>query len=306
MTGTIRGTPTMRYLRLVGVGVAVGIALVALVAWDSIWPSWTGLRGRTLWDLADLFIIPISLAVIGYLFSNAQRRQERALAETERATDREIARTREQHAALQAYLSAITELLVSGNMQEDAFRPLARSRTLVILESLDSSGKRDVVRFLKEAGLIAVSNPRVDLHGADLSDADLSGLDLSGSCLAGAKLSKGNLVSASLWGSTLAHADLTGTDLSAAGLVQTVLGSALIDEGTTFDRCNLIMADFRDLTTIAPTMMPGVAERRREARQKEWVAALASASWRGASYDFSTQWPEGFRAEEFGANNVSD
>ena len=66
------------------------------------------------------------------------------------------------------------------------------------------------------------------------------------------------------------------------------------------------MADFRDLTTIAPTMMPGVAERRREARRNEWVAALASASWRGASYDFSTQWPEGFRAEEFGAHNVSD
>jgi hypothetical protein len=173
MTGTIHGMPTMRYLRLVGVGVAVGIALVALVAWDSIWPSWTGLRGRTLWDLADLFIIPISLAVIGYLFSNAQRRQERALAETERATDREIARTREQHAALQAYLSAITELLVSGNMQEDAFRPLARSRTLVILESLDSSGKRDVVRFLKEAGLLR-SRVRASIFTAPTSAMPIS------------------------------------------------------------------------------------------------------------------------------------
>jgi uncharacterized protein YjbI with pentapeptide repeats len=306
MTGTIRGTPTMRYLRLAGAGLPAVAALVALVAWDSIWPTWTGLHGRTLWDLAELFIIPISLAVIGYLLSNAQRRQERALAETERETDREIAKAREQHAALQAYLSAITELLVTGDLEDDAFRPLARSRTLVILEGLDAVGKRDVVRFLKEAGMIAVSNPRVDLHSADLTNADLSGLDLTESCLAGARLSASNLTSALLSGSKLTGADLTGADLTGASLIRAVVGSALVDEGTTFDRCDLIMADFRDLTPIVPTMVPGLAERRHEARQKDWLATLASASWRGAKYDYTTQWPEGFLAEEVGAKNVSD
>ncbi len=244
--------------------------------------------------------------MIGYLLSNAQRSQERELATTERTTDREIARARDQHAALQAYLSAITELLVSGKLQDDAFRPLARSRTLVILESLDPGGKRDVVRFLKEAGMIAVDAPSVDLHSADLTNADLGGLDLTESCLAGAKLSRSNLASALLSGSNLAETDLTGADLSKASLIRARVGPALIDEGTTFDGCNLIMADFRDPTPIVPRMMPGAGEREHEERQKKWAATLASASWRFATYDYSTQWPEGFGAEELGMRNVSD
>ena len=254
---------------------AIGAGLVALVAWDSVWPRWTGLRGRTLWDLADLVIIPISLAVIGYLLSNAQRSQERVLAETERTTDREIARARDQHAAIQAYLSALTELLVSGNMQDETFRPLARSRTLVILEGLDPRGKRDVVRFLKEAGMIAVENPSVDLHSADLTDADLGGLDLSQSCLAGANLSKSNLASATISGSTLAHADLTGADLSGASLIGAMVGPALMDERTTFDGCNLIMADFRDPTPIARGCSPAAGNASR-GTSEGWAGALAS------------------------------
>ena len=44
-----------------GIGVACVLAIV-LVAFDSVWPDWTGLKGRTLWDIAELVLVPLSLA----------------------------------------------------------------------------------------------------------------------------------------------------------------------------------------------------------------------------------------------------
>jgi hypothetical protein len=46
-----------------GIGVACVLAIV-LVAFDSVWPDWTGLKGRTLWDIAELVLVPLSLAGI--------------------------------------------------------------------------------------------------------------------------------------------------------------------------------------------------------------------------------------------------
>jgi hypothetical protein len=45
----------------IGIGVACVLAIV-LVAFDSVWPDWTGLKGRTLWDIAKLVLVPLSLA----------------------------------------------------------------------------------------------------------------------------------------------------------------------------------------------------------------------------------------------------
>jgi hypothetical protein len=143
-----------------GIGVACVLAIV-LVAFDSVWPDWTGLKGRTLWDIAELVLVPLSLAGIAYLLSAAQRREDRA-----------IARTREQYDTVQSYLSVITDLLRSGPLEDERLRSIARSRTLTVLGTLDANGKRTVMRFLQEAKLIAAPSPTIDLNGADLGGAE--------------------------------------------------------------------------------------------------------------------------------------
>jgi hypothetical protein len=82
--------------------------------------------------------------------------------------------------ALQAYLDRIEQLVADKNLLNErdtnTLRPLARAHTLTVLEGLDGRRKRNVIRFLYEAGLIYSDEPRVlALGGADLTGADLEG-----------------------------------------------------------------------------------------------------------------------------------
>jgi hypothetical protein len=53
-------------------------------------------------------------------------------------------------------------------------------------DSIGNSRKGDVLRFLRESGLIYKGKEIVDLREADLSDADLSNANLNGANLKGA------------------------------------------------------------------------------------------------------------------------
>lgn len=80
---------------------------------------------------------------------------------------------------------------------DDPRRAMARTWTLEILRRLDPDGKRDVVRFLYEHGLIKAKQPVISLRGADLTGANLARMGLSGSNLSGADLSGADLSGAS-------------------------------------------------------------------------------------------------------------
>ncbi|MGZ3611524.1 MAG: hypothetical protein ACXVBU_15830, partial [Ktedonobacteraceae bacterium] len=58
-------------------------------------------QGKTLWDWLQLLIIPVVLALGGYLFTYTTGR-----------TEREIASDRQCEEALQAYIDKISELLL--------------------------------------------------------------------------------------------------------------------------------------------------------------------------------------------------
>jgi hypothetical protein len=54
---------------------------------------------------------------------------------------------------------------------------LARARTFTTLGRVDSNHKRDIVRFLHEAGLISTTEASKSPPVVSLADADLSGVD---------------------------------------------------------------------------------------------------------------------------------
>jgi uncharacterized protein YjbI with pentapeptide repeats len=233
--------------------VLIGGTLTALQYHNAPWP-WqepppAGTDPLTFGDVTELLIVPLTLAVVAYVFSTYQRRQDREIAadqrkqdreiaERERDNDREIARDRNEEAELQTYFDRMAELMLkhdlrpssSSNEGEDEEQPdqteatvphnstaasiIARARTLAVLRSVKSPDRKgSIVRFLYESGLIHREGTVVVLRGADLRGANLDRATLRGANLEGAYLRLANLLRTDLREANLSGATLEGADL---------------------------------------------------------------------------------------------
>jgi uncharacterized protein YjbI with pentapeptide repeats len=249
-----------RVATLIGIGVALTV-LIVLLAKGSASLGWTGLRGKTLWDLLQLLIVPLVLVGIGLLFEMQQAERQQALEEQQQAlesrraeAERELAEQRAQDEALQAYLDQMSNLLLEKDLRtsevNSEVRTLAQVRTLTVLERLDPSRKTAVMQFLVEAQLVQSvdEEPIIPLAGANLSGADLSsGTDASlQTDLYGADLSNADLSNADLSGGT----DLSGANLREANLSGADLSYAFLTEANLYKanlyKANLVVAILRD------------------------------------------------------------
>jgi hypothetical protein len=245
--------PTRRQLLWAGGIAALAFLLIIVICGYLFkWP-WTGLPRsdvppntqptKTLWDWLDLLIVPVVLAIGGYLFNNSQNQA------TQRAAER-----RAQDDALQAYLDHMSDMLtpkkdqasLNGEPPPESLKYLARARTLTVLRRLDGDRKGRVLQFLHESRLIEGGRflhsqygltedeegrlVRINLSSADLSEADLSEADLSGAHLSKVNLSRANLSKAFLSRANLSEADLSGAKLSGAKLGYVDLTSANVTQ----------------------------------------------------------------------------
>jgi hypothetical protein len=189
-----------RVLTLVALGLSL-TALVVLLAIAGAGRSWTGFRGKTVWDWLQLLIVPLMLVAIGLGFALQQDARQQRVEDQRAEAERELAEQRAQDEALQAYLSQMGSLLLEKKLRESKsdseVRTLARARTLTVLSRLDPSRKANVMQFLVEAQLVQRPEgrgPIISLRGADLSEADLrgavllEGADLTNTILRGADL----------------------------------------------------------------------------------------------------------------------
>jgi uncharacterized protein YjbI with pentapeptide repeats len=209
--------------------------------WSKMWDL-MGLRGKTAWDWLQLFIVPLALAVIGFLFAMQQdarqqkvedQRAKRAQAiEDQRAqAERELEEQRAQDTALQAYLDQMSTLLIEKGLRKSeessAVRTLAQARTTTVIQSFDAKHNQQVMHFLTGAALTGQFKEALpllvsaDLQGADLEGAALHRADLHLAFLGSANLSRAwlkraNLSYADLQEANLSNAQLQGGDLSNA------------------------------------------------------------------------------------------
>jgi hypothetical protein len=229
-----------RRIALLGVGIGLTIVIIAVCGYVFGW-EWTGLAKRTFWDWLSLLIVPIVLALGGYLFNRSESRRTQDVAERQRTTDRQVADQRAQDDALQAYLDHIGELLLRTDTplrqsEEGAeVRTLARARTLTVLPMLDGLRKRSVMQFLYEANLIR-DHVVLDLRGANLRGAYLFGANLRGADLRGADLSVlFKMKSVADLGKAGIETDLGEADLRGANLRGTVVTEKLLEQAESLE-----------------------------------------------------------------------
>ena len=250
-------------------GALMALLLVIIILGYTFNWSWTGLRGKTLWDWLQLLIIPV-LLTLGAIWYTARQNH-----------DREIALDNQREVVFQTYLDKMSELLLEKNLrgskEEDEVRKIAHVRTLAVLSNLDNRRKGNVLQFLHESDLINKNTPIIRLLGADLRGADLSkafhiafpwvvhqdivdtvewgaatqfGADLRGADLISTNLRGANLSRACLYDSDLRGADLRDANLHDADLIGAWLRDANLRGA------DLSEAQLKQIKSLKGTIMP--------------------------------------------------
>jgi uncharacterized protein YjbI with pentapeptide repeats len=235
-------------------GITVLALLITVICGYLFGWKWTGLAKQTFWDWLRLLIVPVVLALGGYLFTRSENNRALHIANqranddqnlaTQRAkTDREIAEQNRQDYVLQEYFRQMGQLLLEKelrNSDERAdVRTLARALTLAVLPRLDGLRKGDVLRFLREADLITKDRrilyldlanfSGTVLHSADRTDPNRSHTVIDyGETRRDVDLSKANLSGANLRGADLSEATMIEANLSGAILRNANLRGAIL------------------------------------------------------------------------------
>ena len=274
--------------------------------------------GKDLWDLMDLLIVPLTIAIIAGLFHLAQRERDREMAEAESKRDRELASNLSRELALQLYQDRIGDMVMEQVLPQSEpgsdERLVARARTLAVLPRLDGRQKGSVLQLLHQLGLINANDAVIDLEDANLTKAnlrdadlrrvDLAHADLQGADLTSAWLTKAILRGANMHRATLVDARMTEADLSGARLIEANLGTDNLASYTDLHcailrQAQLCGADLRraDLT------MADLTGADLEQANLQWAqlngadltgANLQDADTKRITYDPDTKWPEGF------------
>jgi len=163
------------------------LAIILIIGtWMAIsvpkFPEWTGINGKTAWNLAEILIIPIALSLVAFFLNKRQKETETEIAKQQRETDRELSENRLQEGELQAYYDRMSQLLLEYNLRTSEpnaeVRSVARARTVTVLRNLDTQRKQAVFQFLFEAGLINREKIIVSLEGASIEKMNFAGMKI--------------------------------------------------------------------------------------------------------------------------------
>jgi uncharacterized protein YjbI with pentapeptide repeats len=217
--------------------------------WGYTDPNGKYYRGKTLWDLLKLLIVPTILVFAAWWLSNASSAIEA------RATNEKLYEDR-----LVAYLDRMERYLleknlISANIQSGADPPnqgnsvlyMAQVQTVTALRFLNTSRQNAVFQFLRDTGLsdfllVGASMRGVNLNHTDMGRLVLSGSDFTNAKLNGSSLWRADLTDAYLWGTNFAGASFWRADLAKANLTRADLSGADLSEAN-LSEANLSEAD---------------------------------------------------------------
>lgn len=256
-------TKRQRTLRwILGSLLFLGCVGLVLASYQFGWTA-TGFQGKTVWDWLQLLIVPFVLALVAIVFNQANTRTERQITQQRYEHDQALALDKLREDLLQDYLDRMSELLLEKSLRvsnvDAEVRNVARTRTISVLKRLDADRVESVFTFLRDAGLMDLSNPIISLKGADFANVNWSGAillkaNLSGAIFFGANLRRMQFPAANLSGAYFNGADLSGaifqgTNLSGAFLAYANLSGAWLEStnlsGAYLRETNLGGVDFK-------------------------------------------------------------
>lgn len=212
----------------------------AIFPYDS--PEWMGLapydavkngpEPKKLWDWLDLLIIPLSVAIIGWIYK-----------EYEKSKDEKKDFENKQNETLDSYFRVISDLIIKSNLLDinlnKESKIIARTRTIVAIEILNDERKGQVLQFLYESKLI--NNNIIELLGANFKSSEVSGIVLKDTTIKGVYFCDSKFIRSYLDRSVFTACDFTNSDFSDSSMQNTNLSY------TKLINCKLINID---LTTV--------------------------------------------------------
>jgi hypothetical protein len=120
-----------------------------------IWQK-TGLKDKTLWDLFQALMVPITLVVIGFALQEFAKQRDSAQQEEARKQDQQLADDKARQETLVRYLAEMSELLEKGLLRSPSGSErviIAQTKTVIALQSLDAKRQSLIFQFLRSANL---------------------------------------------------------------------------------------------------------------------------------------------------------
>ncbi len=220
---------------------------------NNTWPTWTGFEDKKLWDIIEIVIIPVFLALIAIWFNY----------QTNRNSNR-ISNNQTQDSTLEKYLDYLSNILTTEEyLNPKKNRQLLRAKTLTALQRLNGERKGILIRYLYNLDLINIVDQVIDLSGSDLNDIDLSGCDHSGNkdrtllsylslfeaSFIGAEMRKADFSEAKISRSKFMFSDLSNSNFKDAHLMDADFSCATL-KNVNFKNASLLGANLSKTTGL--------------------------------------------------------
>ncbi len=305
------------------------ICILLLFVWFFVWSSQNGLLSFdsiTLWDWLDLLLIPLSLALAGFIFTRSERLRKN------NSDNQKL-----QDSLLISYLDKMKELVIDRNLSQcnstDSISLYARAITFTTLTQMSGINKGLMLRFLAETGIINGESPPVNMQGADLDKLDFYSFDIHEKwpylentyVIKGISFNKINLAKANLAYSSFDHISITDSDLSFSFLLGVDFTDASIEnckmyyaklQEANLTNVNISGSDLRGAMLISANLRGAVIVNSRlegatfganyftGSRARD--AILDKIDLSGTTFDDTTIWPNNFDPVQKGAINISN
>ncbi len=178
-------------------------------------PKWTGFGERskdsniepakTLFDWLKIVILPLSLALLGWIYKESEKAKENL---------KEIEKNKKD--TYQTFIDKISGLIKDHNLSEN---PSSDTRALAFnylnnaLSELDNLMKGQLVQFLYQCNLIDI-NPKLRLIGANFNPTNMDGIILTSAEVRGAYFSDSSIKNAKLSNACFNSCDFNNTDFT--------------------------------------------------------------------------------------------
>jgi uncharacterized protein YjbI with pentapeptide repeats len=270
------------------------LAIPGLPNWSTL-PEWMGLREKKSWDLAQICIIPIVLAVGAIIFSLYQHQ-----------TEMQIETERQRGTAFQSYIDRIKEIILEMHSMEtgtdeitdeifdeiseklEDLGEIGAAYTKVTLQQLDGKRKGMLLEFLYNSHLLGWFDVILGEQFLQIiylgESADFNGVIINTPALRGVNLGFTNLSNSNFIGLDLCKAHLLGSNFSNSKFI-----------GVNFFGADLGGANFQNVKWGIGNLLEQADLRSANLRNADMRKAnLDKANLEFAKYNRKTKLPKGF------------